>query len=43
MDTGHLSISYHIPNEFTNRKQNSCFPSRGQYTDDIMEAWAGCL
>lgn len=35
----YLSIPYYIPNESTNRKWHSCFPSWGQYTDDDIGWW----
>lgn len=34
MGTDHLSITYHIPKEFTKRPQRCYFPCRGQCTDE---------
>lgn len=34
MGVNHLSILFHIPNNATNKKQHSYFPSRDHCTDD---------
>lgn len=35
----YLNIPYHIPNKSSNRKQQSCFPSWDQCTDDGGEGY----